>query len=200
MTRDGNDEDHADPNELVRKRKGGQRHDQPKKDCSRPENEDKPHCALKDKPRYYSKDSPSRKNVPLAPLGYIQFYLPALDLQSVDAPAWEVEYTTHKAQHFIPHTATQPMPVPLHLLPGFDAGLFRDEGDDIDEEITTRREKFRAEMKRITPWGMKDLTIGSYVKLARQLVAERKMWNKFSEIMSVACSPYGMGSSARRSG
>jgi len=188
VTRDGNEgEDHDD---LVKKRKGGHRHHLPKDDCSRPENEDKPHCEFKHKPRYASKNSPSRRNGPLSPLGYTQFYLPKLDSQLDEPPKWQIEYTTLKARQLLPANATQPSPVPVHLLPGYDLVLQPDYGgeskeEEDDEEVKAKREKFEIEMKRITPWGMKDLTIGSYVKLARKLVVERKMWNKFSEFMLV---------------
>ena len=183
MTRDGHE---GDPDELFKKRKGGHRHGIPKDDCSRPENEDKPHCTFKHKPRHFSKTSPSRRNGPLSPLGYTQFYLPGVDEQSEEPPKWAVEYTTLKAHQLFPDNATQPFPVPVHLLPGYDVALDprRHATDDVDnEDLAGKRLRFDAEMKRITPWGMKDLTIGSYVKLARKLVAERKMWNKFSEIM-----------------
>lgn len=110
-----------------------------------------------------------------------------MDFQTAEPPSWEVEYTTLKSDQIFPINATQPHPIPLHLLPGYDAQLdFRNapKGErDEDRSIMERWVRYRAEMKRITPWGMKDLTIGSYVKLARKLVAERKMWNKFSEFM-----------------
>ena len=87
----------------------------------------------------------------------------------------------------VPDNLTQPAPVPLHLLPGFEPGLDlrldAENDQDEDESGRLKRERFLAELKRITPWGMKDLTIGSYVKLARMLVLEHKMWHKFSELM-----------------
>ena len=109
-----------------------------------------------------------------------------MDEQTEEPPKWEVEYTTLKARQLFPGNATQPFPVPMHLLPGYDVALDprRHPTYDADDgKVEEKRLRFDAEMKRITPWGMKDLTIGSYVKLARKLVAERKMWTKFSEIM-----------------
>lgn len=161
----------------MKKRKGGHRHHKPKDDCSLPENEDKPHCTFKHKPRYYSKTSPSRSNQPLTPLGYAQFYLPYVDQQTHTAPEWSIEYTTFKIAHLLPNASSPegPLPpVPLHLLPDYST--------DPDSYAADR---FQHSLKKITPWKMKDLTIGAYVKLARKLVAERKMWNKFSEIMWV---------------
>ena len=77
--------------------------------------------------------------------------------------------------------AEQPPPVPMHLLPGWQPKIHVSNGDVPD----TVRDDFIAGLKKITPWKMKDLTIGSYVKLARMLVIEKKMWNKFSDLMWV---------------
>jgi hypothetical protein len=56
-------------------------------------------------------------------------------------------------------------------------------GDGADKDKDEKWEKFIQELKRITPWKMKDLTIPSYVKLARKLVAEKKLWKHFADIM-----------------
>lgn len=154
------------------KRKSRHRHKQPKDDCSKPENEDKPHCVFKTLPRYYNKTSPSRQNHPLTPLGYTQFYLPNVDSKASSPPAWVVEYATFKPRHLIPNTtdSLQPPPVPLHLLPDYHPGL-----EDSVEWVQS--------LKKVTPWKMRDLTIGSYIKLARKLVIEKKMWKKFTQLM-----------------
>ncbi|EIW71731.1 hypothetical protein TREMEDRAFT_27201, partial [Tremella mesenterica DSM 1558] len=151
---------------IAKKRKHGHRHDKPKDDCSLPEHQDKPHCTFKHKPRYYNKTSPSRSNRPLTPLGYTQFYLPDMDQNKNHQPEWKIEYTTHRVEHLIPSNTSmnlqlQPPPIPLHLLP----------------------ESFEKALKKITPWKMKDLTIGSYVKLARKLIADKKMWKQFQNFM-----------------
>ena len=158
------------------KRKGGHRHRKPKDDCSLPENEDKPHCVFKELPRFYNSSSPSRSNKPLTPLGYVQFYLPDVDSRSATPPEWKVEYSTFKPAKLIPNETdpVQPPPVPLHLLPNYVAGL---EGDE------AARASYVQSLKRISPWKMKDLTINSYIKLARKLVSEKKMWSKFTELM-----------------
>jgi endopolyphosphatase len=192
-------EDVEDPSavefeEAIKKRKGkGHRHDKPKDDCSKPENEDKPHCTFKKKPRYYSKHSPSRTNSPLSPLGYTQFYLPDVDSSSKKVPEWVIEYTTYKLRNLLPSNSSeesQPLPIPLRLLPGYGPDVLlklEDEWDlgkqEREDAITGKRKRFWKELKRITPWKMRDLTIPSYVKLARKLVAEKKMWNHFAEIM-----------------
>jgi endopolyphosphatase len=137
-------------------------------------------------------------------------------------PEWQIEYSTFKPDRLVAaggaaagaaggaEAGGQPAPVPVHLLPDYDAGVFAalgasGEGWEEDEEVweedeefgglglglgmgtglTTREKvrKFKQGLKRITPWRMKDLTIGSYVKLARKLVAEKKMWKQFSDFM-----------------
>lgn len=179
--------------ETTMKRKGGHRHGRKKGDCTLPENEDKPHCTFKHKPRYYSKHSPSRSNKPLTPLGYAQFYLPDLDKQTESAPQWILEYSTFKLKNLLPgwmfnttDEHTQPLPVPLHLLPEYDQVLTREaftaaEGQSGD--LKSKRDAFLKAMKQVTPWKMRDLTIPSYVHLARKLVAEKKLWKKFTDYM-----------------
>lgn len=124
-------------------------------------------------------------------------------------PEWKIEYSTFKADKLLGGGGVgqdggvqqQPLPVPKHLLPEYDAGAFDVVGQDgvgEDWEVELdgkgkggkggkggddKLKKFKREMKRITPWKMKDLTIGSYVKLARKLVAEKKMWKQFSDFM-----------------
>ncbi|WVR08267.1 hypothetical protein IAU60_005314 [Kwoniella sp. DSM 27419] len=198
---DSGEDDHEGTVGATKKnRRPGHRHGRKHKkgDCSRPENEDKPHCVFKRLPRYYSKDSPSRSNRPLTPLGYTQFYLPKVDKQTEEVPEWVVEYTTFKKSVLVPGDGSpgenitkigewgQPYPVPLHLLPAYDPSLFDDQakgkGND-DGERDHKKELFEKALKKITPWKMRDLTIGSYVRLSRKLVEEKKMWKKFSDFM-----------------
>jgi endopolyphosphatase len=182
------DEEVDDEIDIEKKRPVGHRHGKKKDDCSRPENEDKPHCSFKHKPRYYSKHSPSRSNKPLTPLGYAQFYLPDIDKQTDSAPGWILEYTTFKLKNLLPgwmfnttDQHTQPLPVPLHLLPNYNPSLsttVKGKGKEKD-----KLEEFVKSLKPYTPWKMRDLTIPSYVHLARKLVAEKKMWKKFTDYM-----------------
>jgi endopolyphosphatase len=181
-----------------KKKKGGKGGKKHKDDCSLPENEDKPHCTFKRKPRHCSKHSPSRSNKPLSPLGYIQYYLRDVDSRSKEPPEWQIEYTTYKLDNLLPpngthetHRSHHPLPIPLRLLPGYDPDLFPPQGEGgeggggggADKDKDEKWEKFIQELKRITPWKMKDLTIPSYVKLARKLVAEKKLWKHFADIM-----------------
>jgi endopolyphosphatase len=176
--------------ETTKKRKGGHRHGKKKDDCTLPENEDKPHCTFKHKPRYYSKESPSRSNKPLTPLGYAQFYLPDIDKQTESAPGWILEYTTFKLRNLLPgwmfnttDEHTQPLPVPLHLLPNYDPSLSAATTAGADQGLKDKLEEFVKSLKAFTAWKMRDLTIPSYVHLARKLVAEKKMWKKFTQYM-----------------
>lgn len=189
MTTEEEDDDEID---IEKKRPGGHRHGRKKDDCSRPENEDKPHCTFKHKPRYYSKHSPSRSNKPLTPLGYAQFYLPDIDKQTDSAPGWILEYTTFKLRNLLPgwmfnttDQHTQPLPVPLHLLPNYDPSLSStaEQGVKGKDKEKDKLEEFVKSLKPYTPWKMRDLTIPSYVHLARKLVAEKKMWKKFTDYM-----------------
>nr|XP_018260508.1 uncharacterized protein I303_07429 [Kwoniella dejecticola CBS 10117]OBR82666.1 hypothetical protein I303_07429 [Kwoniella dejecticola CBS 10117] len=184
--------------EKKKDRKPGHRHrgKKPKKgDCKKPENEDKPHCVFRRQPRYYSKDSPSRSNKALSPLGYTQFYLPKLNKQG-STPQWEIEYTTYKRDVLDPSSSDnstrrsqwkQPPPVPLKFLPGYN-DLTAIEGDGSDEDTLLLKKKWEKTLKKITPWRMPDLTIPNYVKLSRKLVKEKGMWDKFQELIgSLIC-------------
>ena len=58
---------------------------------------------------------------------------------------------------------------------------WEDDGDD--DTVDDRVRRFKKGLQKITPWKMRDLTIPQYVKLARKLVAEKKMWKQFSNLM-----------------
>ena len=171
-------DDESEERELLKKKKkkkGGRhhRHGEPKDDCDLPENEDKPHCAFKHLPRYYDKNSPSRRNGPLTPLGYTQFYLPDIDTRSKSPPKWKIEYSTFTMDKLVPNTTEtkQPPPVPLHFLPGHQ-----------DEEgVDTAKAKKK--LNKLTPFKMEDLTIGSYVTLAKRLAKQDKPWDTFRKFM-----------------
>lgn len=193
--------------ETLKRHRGHRHHGDKKKkkkkqsSCSKPENEDKPHCVFRRKPRYFNKTSPSRSNKPLTPLGYAQWYLPEVDSSGSKTPEWKLEYTTYRLDSLLPGGLggngtqpgrdggrDQPPPVPLRLLPGYDEA--REEalghggkGGDGGGDGGDKREEFMKLMKRMTPWKMRDLSIPSYVKLARKLVAEKKMWKQFSDFL-----------------
>lgn len=81
---------------------------------------------------------------------------------------------------------TQPLPVPLHLLPSYDPELTPDgltQAGEGSDKLKSKRDDFVKALKLVTPWKMRDLTIPSYVHLARKLVAEKKLWKKFARYM-----------------
>ncbi|KAG7527447.1 hypothetical protein FFLO_06927 [Filobasidium floriforme] len=183
-----------------KKRKGGgHRHGKkPKNNCHEPEHEDQPHCKFRSKPRFYSPESPSRSNQMFTPLGYAQFYVPDLDKQTVEPPKWELEYATYDVDGLLrggyngtDGDATGRQPVPWHLLPGFDEVntevLARAQKDgEKDPKNDGGMSKFRKGLKKLTPFRMSDLTIPTYVALAKQLSEETPLWNKFARFMYVS--------------
>nr|XP_019009111.1 endopolyphosphatase [Kwoniella pini CBS 10737]OCF47892.1 endopolyphosphatase [Kwoniella pini CBS 10737] len=178
--------------EKKKDRKPGHRHrgKRPKKgDCKKPENEDKPHCVFRRQSRHYSRNSPSRSNKALSPLGYTQFYLPKLNKQN-SKPEWEIEYTTYKKGVLFPPNDNstenthwkQPLPIPLRFLPGYD-DLEINEKENNEILKQKKKDEWEKMLSKITPWKMPDLTIPNYVKLSRKLVKEKGMWDKFQELM-----------------
>ncbi|EIN10626.1 endopolyphosphatase [Punctularia strigosozonata HHB-11173 SS5] len=129
--------------------------------CKRPEYWDTWRCHLN---KGFNSDSsaPSRTNGLWTPLGYAQYYLPEKQLKKATAnrpPKWKMEYLTY------PVTA-------LH--PNADAG----EGDaDFIYPVPVRhlprslRDNTTATKSKFAPYKMEDLTIPSWLKLARRLGA-----------------------------
>lgn len=205
---DAEDLDDEDDEDALKRNRGhrhhrNKKHKKKKSSCSRPENEDKPHCVFRRKPRYFNKTSPSRSNKPLTPLGYAQWYLPDVDTSGSSRPEWKLEYTTYKLANLLPgglggngsheekgSNWDQPPPVPLRLLPGYEEAKAESAANDGSKDgrkgggdNDDKRRAFLKAMKKMTPWKMKDLSIPSYVKLARKLVAEKKLWAQFSDFL-----------------
>ncbi|KAG8966443.1 Endopolyphosphatase [Tulasnella sp. 419] len=168
------------PPDGGKKKKGSKRHHghdhrRPpgKIDCTRRKNRDKDECVFK-KPRYASKFSPSRMNTLWSPLGYTQFYLPDLDTSNVTSPpTFEVEYMTYPVDQL---AGEEDWPVPRHLLPPSIRNLTKSSlakrvrsDDDPDDEFT--------------PYEMNDLTIPSWIKLARKMGQKKKLFGKFKSFM-----------------
>ena len=194
----------------AQKRRTGHRHRKKKKknkqknDCSKPEHEDQPHCKFRQKERHFSPDSPSRANTLFTPLGYAQFYLPDIDEQTEAVPEWFIEYTTYTQDGLLrggrngtDGDVQGRQPVPWHLLPGYRE-LVEHEG--IRHEIVGNRglhrnpdgkeaggedpyAKFRAGLKKITPYHLEDLTIPSYAHFAKKLAADKHLWKRFASAM-----------------
>lgn len=101
--------------------------------------------------------------------------MPKLDEQTEEPPKWEIEYSTFKLKTLLGDgngtmgPGQQAPPIPLHLLPGYD------------EFVATK--KAPKALRRLVPFGMRDLTIGSYVQLAKRLAENKKLWRKFQNLM-----------------
>jgi endopolyphosphatase len=183
-------QDAPDDDVEIEKKKG-------KKSCKLPENEDKPHCTFKRKPRYSSPEAPSRKNKPSALSALPSSTCPTL-ARTPRSPRVGDRVHDVQAQDALPRrgqvdaAATCPVQAAAWLLPKFanwtEAELAALESDDetIENELdNVERAAFITKIKGITPWKMKDLTINSYVKFARRLANDKKMWQKFLDYMFV---------------
>lgn len=196
--------------EIETKRRTGHRHGKKKKkkkkkdDCSKPEHEDQPHCKFRQKERHFSPESPSRSNTLFTPLGYAQFYLPDIDEQTKSAPEWLIEYTTYSqdgllrgGQNGTDGDAQGRQPVPWRLLPGYrefmDHQVSRSQlesnltgvprGAKGDDGGNDPYSKFKAGLRKITPYHLEDLTIPSYAHFAKKLTTDKHLWKRFSSAM-----------------
>lgn len=194
----------------TQKRRTGHRHRKKKKknkkknECSKPEHEDQPHCKFRQKERHFSPDSPSRSNTLFTPLGYAQFYLPDIDVQTEAVPEWFIEYTTYSQDGLLrggrngtDGDVQGRQPVPWHLLPGYrELNDHEDTSHDThsspnlkgkpDGEETGGKDsyaKFRAGLKKITPYHLEDLTIPSYAHFAKKLATDKHLWKRFASAM-----------------
>lgn len=172
---------------YLKKKKGKKGGKKKKNDCKRPENEDKPHCVFKRKPRYSSPQSPSRMNTGLSLLGFTQFYLPDIE-NSHEPPEFKIEYSTFHAKKLAPPSLSgeqpsQPPPVPYHMLPGYDPVL---ESGGKSDDSSEAESKLWKELKGITPFPLKDLTIKRWIDLGRELGSNKDAWNKFTDLMFVS--------------
>jgi endopolyphosphatase len=209
------EEDHNLQTEEMdtQKRRTGHRHRKKKKnkkkknDCSRPEHEDQPHCKFRQKERHFSPESPSRSNTLFTPLGYAQFYLPDIDAQTVATPEWFIEYTTYSQDGLLrggrngtDGDVQGRQPVPWHLLPGYREFVKHEETSrDVsgppnlkgkphggEDEGKDPYSKFKAGLKKITPYHLEDLSIPSYAHFAKKLATDKHLWRKFASAMYVA--------------
>jgi endopolyphosphatase len=148
------------------------RHRHPEKpDCSLPENAEKYACRPWG-PRHASPDSPSRTNRLWSLLGYAQYYLPDLaESTHKKPPKFKLEYVTHPVEALRPPNTTDANvtrkwipPVPKHLLP-----------KSLRQENLTH--------SKFAPYQLDDLTIPSWIQLARRLGKSKKMWKKFLGFM-----------------
>ncbi len=75
--------------------------------------------------------------------------------------------------------STSAITPPARVRRGKGRAEARKEGKGDGDKDRDKRAAFLKAMKKMTPWKMKDLSIPSYVKLARKLVAEKKLWSQF---------------------
>jgi endopolyphosphatase len=160
------------------------------------------------RPRYYSPLSPSCTNQFLTPLGYTQFFI---DLDTYNENSgygagevgkrlleeggekgvrpglgYEVEYTTFEASALAQGLEEGRGAVPRSLLPGSVLEVL-----DSEEDGPTKRGKLEAaiEGEGWVSYGMKDLTIGSWLEMGRKLGRSKKAWKLFEERMYVGMGP-----------
>jgi len=130
--------------------------------------EDTWRCHL-DNPWHSDPAAPCRSNKRLTPLGYAQYYVPGLDeANKTNPPQIELEYLTYRldALHPDPERDSEGFtyPVPLKLLPK-----------------SLRKPGLKT--SKYTPYEMKDLTIPSWIQLARGIVDENKIRKRFRQYM-----------------
>uniref|UniRef100_A0A0W0FJR2 Uncharacterized protein n=1 Tax=Moniliophthora roreri TaxID=221103 RepID=A0A0W0FJR2_MONRR len=120
-------------------------------------------CHLSNDSWYSDPEAPSRMNTLWTPTGYAQYYIPDLDdASSKQHPHYKLEYTTYTAQVL---TAEGESPVPLKQLPKSLRNGTMDES-------------------KYAPYGMKDLTIGSWFELASRLGKEEgELHERFRKYM-----------------
>jgi len=128
-------------------------------------------CHL-NRPWFSDPDSPSRSNRQWSPLGYAQYYIPDLGKgNETHPPTFELEYLTYKVESLHPNDTEQEFvyPVPLRHLPE----SLREPG---------------MEKSKYCPYGMDDLTIPSWIRLARKVVDEKRLQlrKKFRQYMFVS--------------
>lgn len=163
----------------------------------------KPHL-----PRHSSPSSPSQFNTFLSPVGYTQFYL---DLNSAnknsgygpgqkgrdlltergekgvrDEPEWSIEYTTFEADKFgreLLGIGSQLVGIPLSLIPSEIQIVLSGETEEKEKVIDTVVGLL--EDLEIVPYEMADLTVGSWLKLARDLSRNKRDWKDYVKRMTM---------------
>ncbi|KAJ4478099.1 endopolyphosphatase [Lentinula aciculospora] len=116
-------------------------------------------------------DGPSHTSRSWTPLGYAQYFIPHLKDadKSHHPPRYRLEYTTLPASALLPGKGQNKTefryPIPLRNLPK-----------------SVRKGKMK---KKYFPYGMQDLTIGSWLELARRLgnTKEKELRKKFRQYM-----------------
>jgi len=136
--------------------------------CKEKEHKDSWKCRLRE-PWHSDEKAPSRRNTLWSPLGYAQYYLPDLaSANKTHKPKYKLEYLTYRARALHPQNNETDFqyPVPLSNLPG-----------SLQNGTVTE--------SKYTPYRMDDLTIGSWMKLARTLAepTQKKLRRRFKKYM-----------------
>ncbi|KAF9534317.1 hypothetical protein CPB83DRAFT_866555 [Crepidotus variabilis] len=157
--------------ERTGKRKHGHRRGSEgnKANCKSDEYRNTWRCHL-DRTWHSDPHSPSRRNQRWTPLGYAQYYIPHLDqANKTMKPKFELEYVTYKAEDLVPSDEGGQVLVPLRHLP--------------EELISNSATK--AEKSKFAPYRLKDLTIGSWVRLGHEIgdSSRKKLRKKFRRYM-----------------
>jgi len=151
-------------------------------------------------PRFYSPTAPSVINTYLTPIGFTQFYIDLARANDHDgygpgedgaarlakggprpSPQYEVEYTTWGKKTLVRGLKGewgQPAPVPVEVLPSKVSAALKS-GDAGPAEKAVKK-------LGLTPYGMKDLTVGSWIKLARKVTGSKTAWHRFETRMFVS--------------
>lgn len=116
------------------------------------------------------KDAPSRRNGLWTGLGFAQYWMPSMgDADADRIPVWELEYLTYPLDALHPTVqdkAGWKYPVPPTLLP-----------TELQDPANLTAGKHYA------PYEMQDLTIHSWLELARQMGRKKKLWKLFKKFM-----------------
>ncbi|PPQ94043.1 hypothetical protein CVT25_009891 [Psilocybe cyanescens] len=161
------------PKKPSKRRPGHHRGDQGNKtvQCESEEYQNTWRCHL-DQPWNSDPNAPSRMNQRWTPLGYAQYYIPELEkANKTHPPQFELEYLTYPPDGLHPKKEKNAerdflYPVPVKLLPE----PLRDPG---------------VVKSKYAPYGMQDLTIPSWIRLARQLAEgkRQKLRKRFRKYM-----------------
>ncbi|PPQ98547.1 hypothetical protein CVT24_004038 [Panaeolus cyanescens] len=155
---------------------GHRRGDRKDKDtqCQMDEYKDTWRCHL-NRERYSDSDSPSRRNQRFTPLGFAQYYIRNLEqANKTHGPGFELEYLTYPLESLHPGTSS--------------SGVGSEEADDFVYPIPVRHLPESLRRPGIgdsyyAPYGMEDLTIGSYMGLAKNVAKRRKLQRLFRQYM-----------------
>ncbi|KAJ7682793.1 endopolyphosphatase [Mycena polygramma] len=141
------------------KRKHGHHHGNSKdkeKQCKLDAHRETWRCQLNE-PWHSDPDAPSRSNQLWTPLGYAQYYIPHLeDGNKTNAPSFKLEYVTYE---------------PAKL--GGSDGVYPVPRKNLPSKVK----------KKQTPYRLEDLTVGSWVGLARGMGASKKLRSLFKRYM-----------------